>query len=142
MGSLQVPIRDVLECGDLDSPVQIECGLRGEGSPPIPNHFPRVSGRLGIDLNPVDVNNRDSILWLRALIWPDHKERADLIERAIEVAQREPPELVAGDAVEVLPNILPLVPPDSILCILRVWTSLPKKARERFSSGNEVRTEP
>ena len=52
--------RDDLECGDPDSPVQIECGLRGEESPPIRNDFPRVSGRLGIDLNPIDVNNRDS----------------------------------------------------------------------------------
>ena len=51
---------DGLECGDPNSPVQIECGLRGEESPPIRNDFPRVSGRLGIDLNPIDVNNRDS----------------------------------------------------------------------------------
>jgi hypothetical protein len=93
-----------------------------------------VSGRLGIDLNPVDVNNHDSSLWLRALIWPDHKERAHLLERAIEVARREPPALIAGDAVEVLPDILALVPPDSILCIFRVWTSLPKQAREQFSA--------
>jgi hypothetical protein len=125
---------DVLECGDPDSPVLIECGLRGEGSPPSPSHLPRVSGRLGIDLNPVDVNNHDSSLWLRALIWPDHKERAHLLERAIEVARREPPALIAGDAVEVLPDILALVPPDSILCIFRVWTSLPKQAREQFSA--------
>jgi hypothetical protein len=125
---------DSLECGDPDSPVQIECGLRGEGSPPIRSHLPRVSGRLGIDLNPVDVNNRDSRLWLRALIWPEHKERAHLLERAIEVAQREPPALIAGNAVEVLPDILPLVPPDSILCIFRVWTSLPETAREQFSA--------
>jgi hypothetical protein len=73
-------------------------------------------------------------LWLRALIWPEHKERAHLLDRAIEVAQRQPPELIAGDAVEVLPNILPLVPPDSILCIFHVWTSLPKQAREQFSA--------
>jgi hypothetical protein len=126
--------RDALECGDPESPVQIECGLRGEASPPIPKGFPRVSGRLGIDLNPVNVNNRDSRLWLRALIWPEHRERAHLLERAIELTQREPPELIAGDAVEVLPNILPLVPPDSILCIFRVWTSLPKRAREQFSA--------
>jgi hypothetical protein len=125
---------DALECGEPNSPVQIQCGLRGEGSPPIRNDFPRVSGRLGIDLNPIDVKNRDSRLWLRALIWPEHKERAHLLERAIEVAQREPPKLIAGDAVEVLPNILPLVPSNSILCIFCVWTSLQEKAREQFSS--------
>jgi hypothetical protein len=125
---------EALECGDPDSHVQIECGLRGEGLPPIRKDFPRVSGRLGIDFNPVDVNNRDSRLWLRALIWPEHKARAHLLESAIKVAQKEPPELIAGDAVQTLPSILPLVPSSSTLCIFHVWTCLPKKAREQLSS--------
>lgn len=123
-----------LECGDRHSPVQIECELHGEGSPPIPNVLPKVSGRLGIDLNPIDVRDPDARLWLRALIWPEHRERARLLERVIEVAQRDPPPLVAGDGVEILPNILPSIPPDSTLCIFRVWTSLPQGAREQLSS--------
>jgi len=123
-----------LECGDHDSPVQIECGLHGGGSPPIPNVLPKVSGRLGIDLNPIDVRDPDSRLWLRALIWPEHREGARLLERAIEVAQRDPPPLVAGDAVDVLPDILNSIPPDSTFCIFRVWTSLPQRAREQLSS--------
>lgn len=125
---------EALECGDHDSPVQIVCGLHGKGSPPIPNVLPKVSDRLGIDLNPIDVRDPDSRLWLRALIWPEHRERARLLERAMEVAQRAPPPLVAGDAVELLPNILPSIPPDSTLCIFRVWTSLPQRAREQLSS--------
>jgi hypothetical protein len=123
-----------LECGDHDSSVQIECGLHGEGSPPIHSVLPKVSGRLGIDLNPIDVRDPDSKLWLRALIWPEHRERARLLERAIVVAQRDPPLLLHGDAVEVLPKILSSIPPDSALCIFRVWTFLPKRAREELSS--------
>jgi hypothetical protein len=89
---------------------------------------------LGIDLNPIDVRDPDSKLWLRALIWPEHRERARLLERAIVVAQRDPPLLLHGDAVEVLPKILSSIPPDSALCIFRVWTFLPKRAREELSS--------
>ncbi|HYY25603.1 MAG TPA: DUF2332 domain-containing protein [Candidatus Udaeobacter sp.] len=122
-----------LAFGDRDSPVQIECGLRGEGSPLIPDVLPKVSGRLGIDLNPIDLRDPDSRLWLRALIWPEHRERASLLERAIDTAQRDPPELIAADAVEVLPDILNSIPPDSTPCIFRVWTSLPQKTREQLS---------
>ena len=125
---------EALECGDHDSPVQIVCGLHGEGSPPIPNALPEVADRLGIDLNPIDVRDPNARLWLRALIWPEHRERARLLGRAIEAAKRDPPPLIAGDAIEVLPNILPSVPLDCTLCVFRVWTSLPQRAREQLSS--------
>ena len=125
---------DTLECGDRDSPVQLVCGLRGEGSPAIPDVLPPVASRLGIDLNPIDARAPDAGLWLRALIWPEHRERARLLARAIEVAQRDPPPLIGGDAVEILPKILSLVPPECALCVFRAWTWIPQNARERMSS--------
>lgn len=125
---------EALECGDRDSPVQIVCGLRGHGSPPIANVLPEVGYRLGIDLNPINVRDPDACLWLRALVWPEHGERGRLLECAIEMAQSEPPPLIAGDAIEILPKILSLVPPECTLCIFRVWTWLPQRAREQLSS--------
>src|SRR2546426_4051633 len=53
-----------LQCGPLDSPVQIECQLRGEQRPPVPEQFPKIASRLGIDLNPVDLNDRETVEWL------------------------------------------------------------------------------
>jgi hypothetical protein len=49
---------------EFSAPVQIECGLRGEGLPPVPDRRLQVTGRLGIDLRPVDARDLASRLWL------------------------------------------------------------------------------
>jgi hypothetical protein len=121
-------------CGQLDSPVQITCALRGSLCPPVAKNFPQVSFRAGVDLNPIDVRDPEATLWLRALIWPEHEERAQLLRRAIEIAQRDAPRLIAGDAADVLPDILATIPGNAALCIFRLFTSLPQKSRQRLSS--------
>src|SRR5215211_8386613 len=69
--------------GDIGSPVQIFCELRGGVSPVIPTVFPKVAFRMGIDLNPIDVHDTKSTRWLRALLWPEHKQRFQLLEAAL-----------------------------------------------------------
>ena len=122
------------QCGDTTSPVQIECSLRGHLTPPLPSAFPKVSVRLGVDLNPIDVRDPDATLWLRAMVWPGDEKRAKLLERAIEVAQQDPPELIKGDGIELLPKMLENIPKDAALCIFRTFTRLSTKAREQFLS--------
>src|SRR3989475_2779397 len=63
-----------LECGDPNSPVKIECSLRGEMRPPIPGQLPKLASRTGIDLSPIDVNNAENVLWLQALRWHDNRK--------------------------------------------------------------------
>src|SRR5437764_590450 len=84
--------------GEAASPIQISCAWQGTGRPPIPDPLPAVTFRLGLDLNPVDVRDPDAIRWLRALVWPEHCERADLLQRALAVVQQDPPDMRAGDA--------------------------------------------
>jgi hypothetical protein len=43
---------DRLEAGDRNSPVQIECALRGLNIPPLPLFFPPLAGRVGVDFEP------------------------------------------------------------------------------------------
>jgi hypothetical protein len=73
---------DHLKGGDRYSPVQIKCSLKGTTVPPLPASFPGVAGRVGLDLTPLDVRASEDALWLRALIWPEHEIRADLLRRA------------------------------------------------------------
>lgn len=120
--------------GNLSSPVQITCALKGDLLPPLSEALPKVSFRLGVDLNPIDVLDPEATLWLRALIWPEHEERVELLRRAIRIAQQEPPELIAGDAVDTLPAMLAMVPKDTTVCIFRIFTQLSPKAREQLSS--------
>jgi len=123
-----------LQCGDPNSPVQVECLLRGEKRPPVPNRFPEIASRLGIDLNPVDINDPENVQWLRALVWPEHQKRAHQLELAIRVARHAPPQIVRGDALELLPSLIKLVRDDSQLCIFHSFTlSLANgKPRERL----------
>ncbi len=90
--------------------------LRGSGGPtlrvpaigpvPVPGRHPRITARIGVDLNPLDVTDPDDIRWLLTLIWPGHDERHDRLAAAIEVTRAEPPQLIAGDMLDQLDGAL------------------------------------
>lgn len=82
---------------DSDS-VVIECSTRGEVPPP--DHVPDISASCGIDQRPIDVTDPDEARWLEACCWPDQADRFERLRRAISIARRHPPELLAGDAVD------------------------------------------
>ena len=120
--------------GDRNSTVQIECALRGPNAPPLPAFFPPVTGRLGVDLNPLNVRVQEDALWLRALIWPEHEMRAELLRNAITVVRQQPLQLLAGDGVDLLPAIMSTIPLDSVLCIVRIFTQLSQEGRGRLTT--------
>jgi len=119
--------------GNPGSPVQLACELRGGRQPPLAPALPEVAFRVGIDLNPIDARDEDAMLWLRALIWPEQHERAALLDRAIEVARREPPRL-AGDALDLLPDAIRSAPADAALCVFHTFTlnQFSATAREQY----------
>jgi hypothetical protein len=100
-----------------DSTVCCATELRGSHHPPLPEHFPNVASRLGVDLNPIRHDDADGLRWLTALIWPEHTERFANLRAAIAIAQRYPPPLVAADALAVLPDLLAEQPVDVALCV-------------------------
>ena len=82
-----------------DSPVRLEPELRGP-APPV-DHLPAIASRVGVDLAPAP-----DPLWLRACVWPDQPERLARLEAALEIAAAHPPEVVQGDALELLPELI------------------------------------
>src|SRR5581483_7818022 len=125
--------RDYGDFGDLASPVQLDCTFRGEKRPLLPNQVPKVSYRVGLDLNPIDVRNSEEALWLRALVWPEHQERVKLLQRAIQLAKQQPPELIAGDGIELLPGVVQKAPREAAVCVFHTYTV------NQFSPANRVR---
>ncbi|MDQ3930659.1 MAG: DUF2332 domain-containing protein [Chloroflexota bacterium] len=125
-----------LQFGDLNSPVQLSCELKGKFRPPMPDPFPRVAYRVGIDLDPIDVRDPDQVLWLRALIWPEHQERAELLERAVGIAREDPPTLLKGDMFDLLPQAVQNAPRGTAICVYHSYTivQLPKEDRDRLTS--------
>ncbi len=67
-----------------------------------------VQGRVGIDLSPIDVTNPDDVMLLKSFIWPGLEERVARLDAAIEtfLATPNPPTLIQGDYVDLLPGLL------------------------------------
>jgi hypothetical protein len=84
--------------------------LAGDDRRPPPEDVLRRSAevvrRRGIDLSPIDVTTDEGSLVLQAFVWPDQTTRLERLRRAIEVVRRDPPELLRGDYVELLPGVL------------------------------------
>lgn len=120
--------------GDSESPVQLVCNSQGNFHPPLPETLPLVNYRIGIDLAPIDIRDDTAIRWLRALIWPEHTDRARLLEKAIQISRYDPPSIVAGDAADLLPQILSSIPPAPVLCVYHSYTlnQCPQHIREKI----------
>ena len=91
-------------------PADARLTLRGEERAPVPADLLRtrveVRRRLGLDLDPVDVTTEHGERILRAFLWPGRPEREERLGAAIETLRADPPELVRGDYVERLPEVL------------------------------------
>ena len=79
---------------------------RASGGMPIPEEHPQVAWRGGVDLNPLDVRDADAMAWLTTLVWPEQDARRERLRAAVQVARREPPEIVRGDLFDALPGLL------------------------------------
>ncbi|HEU5376959.1 MAG TPA: DUF2332 domain-containing protein, partial [Ktedonobacteraceae bacterium] len=103
--------------GNLHASVQISCQISGQALPSLPRILPQVAQCQGIELFPLDVTNEYDVRWLRSCIWPEERERYDLLDAALALARQYPPQILRGDACEFLPEILPTIPLDQTLCI-------------------------
>lgn len=65
-----------------------------------------VRQRTGVDRRPVDVTTAHGARLLEAFIWADQAPRLERIRKAIAVARADPPRLMQGDYVDVLPALL------------------------------------
>lgn len=119
-------------------------GLRGSGGPvltaqatgpmPLPVHHPEVAWRAGIDLNPLDVSDPDAMAWLEDLVWPEQDERRRRLRAAMDVARQDPPLLVRGDLLDLLPDLLEQAAPHGTPVVLHsaVVAYLDEPDRRRF----------
>jgi hypothetical protein len=81
---------------------------------------PRVRRRIGIDLRPVDVTTDEGARLLECFVWADQTERLERLRRAIDVLRSDPPELVQGDYVELLPQLLAERDPDALTVVFQI----------------------
>jgi hypothetical protein len=125
-----------LRWGDAGSPVQLKTSLRNEAKLPLETASPTVGYRIGVDLNPIDVTDPDELLWLRALVWPEHKARYTALVAAAGLMADSPPQILQGDGVAMLPGILGAVPEGLPIVVYTsfVLHQLTHEERESFFS--------
>ena len=94
-----------------------------------------VGRRRGVDLNPVDVTTDEGVRLLSSFVWADQWGRLERLRRAIDVVRADPPELVRGDYVELLPVLLAERDPEALTVVFQS-ASTQYLPRERY---NELR---
>lgn len=120
--------------GDSTSPLRLHCALRGSVSPPLDGSL-RIVWRTGIDLHPLNLGDTADRRWLRALIWPDHPDRAERLDLAARAAARGPlPHIHQGDAAECLPELVAQAPEDATVVVFHtaVLAHFTQQARTAF----------
>jgi hypothetical protein len=107
--------------GESWGPTTARLLLDGELRATLPHRLlatkPRVRSRIGVDRSPVDVTSEEGALLLQCFVWADQPRRLERLQRAIEVLQADPPELVQGDYVELLPELLAARDPDAFTVV-------------------------
>ena len=96
--------------GPADARLSLEGTMRGTRLPDLAATFPRIASRVGLELNPVDLQSAEDRLWLKALIWPELTPRFQRLEAAIATALAHPHRIIVGDAlanIESTVNALP-----------------------------------
>jgi hypothetical protein len=99
-----------------DAKLVLNCELKGGQMPPV-NGLPRIAGRVGLELNPVNLADPEDRDWLRALVWSDQPERLTRLQTAIAMFREAPAELRGGDALSLLPKALAEAPPGAAICV-------------------------
>ncbi|HEY5664091.1 MAG TPA: DUF2332 domain-containing protein [Ilumatobacter sp.] len=114
------------------SPVRLEAGTRGDV--PVPRALPEVAGRIGLDREPVDLDDPVAARWLTACIWPDQVDRFERLKAALEIAHRHPAEVRRGDAVDDVAAAVDAAAPLGHPVVLNSWVLnyLPDDHRLRY----------
>jgi hypothetical protein len=107
----------------------LTCTTSGTGSAPVA--LPDVVWRRGVDLAPLSPADPRDLAWLEALLPPDRPDRLARLRAASTRLAADPPELIAGDALEELPALVTAAPADATVVVIALGTLvyLPPEAR-------------
>lgn len=106
--------------GPEDARVLIETEVRGPIVPPLATTLPRVVGRFGIDIEPLDLAEPDVLAWLAACL-PQEIGALTRFHQAAQVAIAHPADLIRGHALAALPELLARIPNGPLICLMDTY---------------------
>ena len=122
--------------GNINSNVHVTSEIRGTNVPHFLKESPSVVERIGLDLHVNDLHNKEDYLWLRALIWPEHKERLEMFDQAASLVKNESVQLIEGDGVELLSSIIEQISEEAVICIFHthVANQIPEQVKHKLEN--------
>ena len=124
--------------GPADAPLTLRPQWRADHPPRDLDHISPVRDRLGIDLHRVDATDPEQRLWLQALVWPEHRDRFAELAAALDTVAADPPTILQGDAIEMLPRLDAERLPDDIPLVVfhaMVRIHIPADRRDAFDAA-------
>jgi hypothetical protein len=95
---------------DVEPPI-FPCAVNA--ATPIPEALPSIAWRAGLDLEPVDIADRNQVAWLETLVWPEQTDRLTRLRAALAIAATDKPRLVEGDLRRDLTRLANEMPRDA-----------------------------
>ena len=113
--------------------LSLACDVRGPIIPP-PAELPRIAARVGVDLDPVDLQDPAARAWLQACTPPEVSALSRLAA-AMNIARRHPEPVIAGDVLDVLPGVLGSIPRQQRVIVVDAYMAvfLPADRRARLA---------
>src|SRR5919108_1768759 len=98
-----------------------------------------VRRRMGIDQQPIDVATDHGTHLVQASVWADQADRLERVRAAIQEGRHDPPELLQGDYVGLLPTLLAQREDDALTVVFETASRLylPVEARIRLRAAVE-----
>ncbi|MDP6978580.1 MAG: DUF2332 domain-containing protein [Myxococcota bacterium] len=118
--------------GDDDAPLTL--ATKWSGAPAEPEPL-RVLSRRGCDIAPIDLSVEANRRRLMSFVWPEQPERMKLLARAIDVARREPIDLVKQSAGDFVDAFLSQNTSGAVRVLYHsvMWVYVPRQERERIT---------
>ncbi|SDW18082.1 DUF2332 domain-containing protein [Paenibacillus sp. CF384] len=103
--------------GNQQSPITLTTSLRGPNLPFLYSDSPPVASRIGIDLHVNRLHQSEDRMWMKALIWPEHRERMNHFEEAAGIFDNQAVRFIEGDALACLDSAAVATSEEQALCI-------------------------
>jgi hypothetical protein len=122
--------------GDAASSVQIDCRLEG-GTLPTDLRLPSIQARVGIDRNPIDVDDQDARAWLAACLPPEvgAQRRARAAMQAVRNAKLT---IIRGDVLERFDEATEVVADADVVVFIDTFTTVFFEEAERRRLRNTI----
>jgi hypothetical protein len=119
--------------GPVAAGLSLACDVRGPIIPP-PAALPRIASRVGVDLDPVGLEDPAARAWLQACTPPEASALSRLAA-AVNIARRHPEPVVTGDVIDALPGVLGGIPRQQRIIVVDAYMAvfLPEDRRARLA---------